>query len=83
VPPLAPGIEAALHVGDVGVAHLGQGAGREGSPTAEGTVGHDALVLVFVKSAKVASLARRAGEFGLRPVDVEVNFPAVMRAWAR
>lgn len=33
----------------------------------------------LVKSAKVASLARRAGEFGLRPVDVEVDFPAVMR----
>jgi len=33
----------------------------------------------LVKSAKVASLARRAEEFGLRPVDVEVDFPAVMR----
>ncbi|WP_047864437.1 dihydrolipoyl dehydrogenase family protein [Rubrobacter aplysinae] len=33
----------------------------------------------LVKSAKVASLARRAEEFGLRPMDVEVDFPAVMR----
>ena len=33
----------------------------------------------LVKSAKVASLARRAEEFGLRPMEVEVDFPAVMR----
>ena len=33
----------------------------------------------LVKSAKVASLARRAGEFGLHPMDVDVDFPAVMR----
>lgn len=33
----------------------------------------------LVKSAKVASLARRAGEFGLKPMDVEVDFPAAMR----
>jgi pyruvate/2-oxoglutarate dehydrogenase complex dihydrolipoamide dehydrogenase (E3) component len=33
----------------------------------------------LVKSAKVASLMRRAPEFGLGEVDVEVDFPAVMR----
>lgn len=33
----------------------------------------------LIKSAKVASLMRRAPEFGLGEVDVEVDFPAVMR----
>ncbi|CAN5210592.1 mercuric reductase [soil metagenome] len=33
----------------------------------------------LVKTAKVASLARRAEEFGLRPMEVEVDFPAAMR----
>lgn len=33
----------------------------------------------LVKSAKVASLMRRAPEFGMREVPVEVDFPAVMR----
>ena len=33
----------------------------------------------LVKSAKVASLMRRAPEFGLGEVPVEVDFPAVMR----
>ena len=33
----------------------------------------------LVKSAKVASLMRRAPEFGLGEVEVEVDFPAVMR----
>jgi pyruvate/2-oxoglutarate dehydrogenase complex dihydrolipoamide dehydrogenase (E3) component len=33
----------------------------------------------LIKSAKVASLMRRAPEFGLGEVPVEVNFPAVMR----
>ena len=32
----------------------------------------------LIKSAKVASLMRRAPEFGLGKVDVEVDFPAVM-----
>lgn len=32
----------------------------------------------LIRSAKVASLMRRAGEFGLEPVPVEVDFPAVM-----
>ena len=33
----------------------------------------------LIRSAKVASVMRRAPEFGLRPVPVEVDFPAVMR----
>ncbi|WP_166397897.1 dihydrolipoyl dehydrogenase family protein [Rubrobacter marinus] len=33
----------------------------------------------LIRSAKVASLMRRAPEFGVRPVPVEVDFPAVMR----
>ncbi|CAN5716360.1 mercuric reductase [soil metagenome] len=33
----------------------------------------------LVKSAKVASLMRRAPEFGIGEVEVEVDFPAVMR----
>ncbi len=33
----------------------------------------------LIKSAKVASLMRRAPEFGLKEVPVEVDFPAVMR----
>lgn len=33
----------------------------------------------LIRSAKVASLMRRAPEFGIRPVPVEVDFPAVMR----
>ncbi len=32
----------------------------------------------LIRSAKVASLMRRAGEFGMKPVPVEVDFPAVM-----
>ncbi len=32
----------------------------------------------LIRSAKVASLMRRAEEFGLEPVPVEVDFPAVM-----
>lgn len=32
----------------------------------------------LVRSAGVASLMRRAGEFGVKPVEVEVDFPAVM-----
>jgi len=32
----------------------------------------------LIRSAKVASLMRRAGEFGLGPVPVEVDFPAVV-----
>lgn len=32
----------------------------------------------LIKSAKVASLMRRAPEFGMAPVQVEVDFPAVM-----
>ena len=32
----------------------------------------------LLRSAKVASLMRRAGEFGINPVPVEVDFPAVM-----
>ncbi|MDP9477087.1 MAG: FAD-dependent oxidoreductase, partial [Actinomycetota bacterium] len=33
----------------------------------------------LIRSAKVASLMRRAPEFGIGPVPVEVDFPAVMR----
>ena len=33
----------------------------------------------LIRSAGVASLMRRAPEFGIRPVPVEVDFPAVMR----
>ena len=33
----------------------------------------------LIKSAKVANLMRRAPEFGIGEVDVEVDFPAVMR----
>ena len=33
----------------------------------------------LIRSAKAASLMRRAPEFGIRPVEVEVDFPAVMR----
>ncbi len=32
----------------------------------------------LIRSAKVASLMRRAGEFGMKPVLTEVDFPAVM-----
>ncbi len=32
----------------------------------------------LIRSAKVASLMRRAGEFGMKPVAVEVDFPAAM-----
>ncbi len=38
---------------------------------------------VLIKSAKVASLMRRAPEFGLGSVPVEVDFPAVMRRMRR
>lgn len=37
----------------------------------------------LVKSARVASLMRRAEEFGLRPVETEVDFPAVMERMRR
>src|SRR5947208_7475891 len=33
----------------------------------------------MLKAARVAALARRAGEFGIRVGPVEVDFPAVMR----
>ena len=33
----------------------------------------------LIRSAGVASLMRRAAEFGIRPVSVEVDFPSVMR----
>ncbi len=33
----------------------------------------------LIRSAKIAFLMRRAPEFGIRPVSVEVDFPAVMR----
>jgi pyruvate/2-oxoglutarate dehydrogenase complex dihydrolipoamide dehydrogenase (E3) component/uncharacterized membrane protein YdjX (TVP38/TMEM64 family) len=32
----------------------------------------------LIRSARIADYARRAGEFGLAPMSVEVNFPAVM-----
>lgn len=37
----------------------------------------------LVRSAKVASLLRRAGEFGIKTGGVEVDFPAVMDAMRR
>lgn len=37
----------------------------------------------LVKSAKVASLMRRAEEFGLKPVETGVDFPAVMERMRR
>lgn len=37
----------------------------------------------LVKSARVASLMRRAEEFGLKPVETEVDFPAVMERMRR
>lgn len=37
----------------------------------------------LVKSAKVASLMRRAEEFGLKSVEAEVDFPAVMERMRR
>lgn len=37
----------------------------------------------LVKSAKVASLMRRAEEFGLKPVEAEVDFPTVMEHMRR
>ncbi len=33
----------------------------------------------LIRSARVAQYARRAEEFGLAPMPVEVNFPAVMQ----